>query len=384
MPVPSARVMNLRVLLEEETSPRSVAGLHEAGLVREHDGLGPVAEPQLVEHAADVRLDRGLGDEQRTGDLCVRQAPGHEDEHLALALGELVELGPAWAPGLALANSSIRRRVTDGASSASPAATTRTAATSSSEGRSFSRNPLAPARSASYTYSSRSNVVRMSTRAGRLSAASRRVASIPSIVGIRTSISDDVRRERLEPTDRVGPVDRLADDLDVVLRIQDHPEPGTHQRLVVGDQHPDRRVAHAGSEGRRARRRNPPPGRGPASSSPPNSWTRSRMPDQPVPAGCLRVLGRSGAVVGDLELERVRVVANDDPGARTARVPERVGQRFLHDAVRGQIDAGRERSRRTLDDRLDRQARGPHRVEELDSGARAPAAAPGRCRPPRP
>ena len=46
------------------------------------------------------------------------------------------------------ANSSTSLRVTEGASSASPAATTRTAATNSSGGRSFSRNPLAPARSA--------------------------------------------------------------------------------------------------------------------------------------------------------------------------------------------------------------------------------------------
>ena len=33
-------------------------------------------------------------------------------------------------------------------------------------------------------------------------------------------------------------VRRLADDGDSV-RIQDHPEPGSHQPLVVGDQHPD-------------------------------------------------------------------------------------------------------------------------------------------------
>ena len=51
--------------------------------------------------------------------------------------------------GARRANSSMSRRVTDGESSASPLATTRTAATSSSGGRSFRRNPLAPARSAS-------------------------------------------------------------------------------------------------------------------------------------------------------------------------------------------------------------------------------------------
>ncbi len=49
--------------------------------------------------------------------------------------------------------------------------------------------PLAPARSASYTYSSRSKVVSTSTRAAEPAARMRRVASMPSTSGIRTSIN---------------------------------------------------------------------------------------------------------------------------------------------------------------------------------------------------
>jgi hypothetical protein len=52
----------------------------------------------------------------------------------------------------------------------------------------LSRNPLAPARNASYTYSSRSYVVRISTRADVL-AQIVAVAVMPSMPGIRTSIS---------------------------------------------------------------------------------------------------------------------------------------------------------------------------------------------------
>lgn len=52
-------------------------------------------------------------------------------------------------------NSPIRRRVMDGDSSASPRAATRTAWRSSTGSVSLSRNPAAPARSASKTYSSR-------------------------------------------------------------------------------------------------------------------------------------------------------------------------------------------------------------------------------------
>ena len=59
-------------------------------------------------------------------------------------------------------NSSMSRRVTAGASSASPAATTRIASSRSAGRVSLSRKPLAPARSAPKTYSSRSNVVRIS------------------------------------------------------------------------------------------------------------------------------------------------------------------------------------------------------------------------------
>src|SRR5258708_8852660 len=55
-----------------------------------------------------------------------------------------------------VANRSSSRLVTDGASSASPAVTTRMPAMMSAGGASLSRNPLAPADSAPTTYSSRS------------------------------------------------------------------------------------------------------------------------------------------------------------------------------------------------------------------------------------
>jgi hypothetical protein len=50
--------------------------------------------------------------------------------------------------------------------------------------------------------------------------------------------------------DRLAAVGGLADHLEVGLGVQDHPEPGPHQRLVVGDQDPDHRWPL--SSGRRA------------------------------------------------------------------------------------------------------------------------------------
>ena len=85
------------------------------------------------------------------GDLGVRQPRRHQLEHLALAGGELAERvrGPAGRAAAPRRSRSISRRVTLGASSASPSATTRTAETSCSRAASLSRKPLAPARSAS-------------------------------------------------------------------------------------------------------------------------------------------------------------------------------------------------------------------------------------------
>jgi DNA-binding NarL/FixJ family response regulator len=85
---------------------------------------------------------------------------------------------------------STSRRIGPGETRASPAAAARTASKISSGGACFSRNPLAPASRPSKTYSSRSKVVSSTTRGGfGVSAATRRVASIPLSRGMRTSIT---------------------------------------------------------------------------------------------------------------------------------------------------------------------------------------------------
>jgi hypothetical protein len=52
--------------------------------------------------------------------------------------------------------------------------------------------------------------------------------------------------------DRLDAVGRLPDHLQAGLGVRDHPEPGPHQRLVVGDQYPDRHSPDPPSSGRRA------------------------------------------------------------------------------------------------------------------------------------
>ena len=119
----------------------------------------------------------------------------------------------------------------------------------------------------------------MMIRAGLPEATIRRVASMPSTPGMRTSISTTSGASSLDQRDRLGAVLGLADHLDVVAGVEDHAEAGPHQRLVVGDHDPD---GHgAASNGRRAWTRYPPWAVGPASSVPPSRAARSRIPISP-------------------------------------------------------------------------------------------------------
>src|SRR3954452_202074 len=75
-------------------------------------------------------------------------------------------------------------------------------------------------------------------------------------------------------------VHRLGDHLDVVLGLEERPEAGPDQRLVIGHEHPDRHDVATGSV---ARNRQPPPPIGPASRVPPTARARSRIPRRPCP-----------------------------------------------------------------------------------------------------
>jgi hypothetical protein len=73
----------------------------------------------------------------------------------------------------------------------------------------------------------------------------------------------------------------LAGDGQVGLGFQQHPQALADEVLVIGDQDADH--GSPSPSGSRARTANPPPGRGPACSSPPNIATRSRIPASPCP-----------------------------------------------------------------------------------------------------
>src|SRR5262249_4100876 len=216
------------------TRPAWAARAGQAVLVGDHHQLGPVAGGELGHGPADVGLRRQRAHHQLGGDLVVGQPGGDQRDHLAFAVGEGGQpdlprhragrggggrgaggrprgppgppspAGPAcpdwparppspaagWPAGPDV-NAAISDRVTLGASSASPRATTRTAWSSSSGSTSLTRKPLAPARSAPKTCSSSSNVVRTTTLTPLSwgSAEIRLVAGMPSTSGMRRAIS---------------------------------------------------------------------------------------------------------------------------------------------------------------------------------------------------
>src|ERR1700737_715239 len=62
------------------------AGLDQADLVGEDHRLDTIAEPQLVEHVGDVRLDGGFADLQLASDLGIGEAAAQQAHYFLLAL----------------------------------------------------------------------------------------------------------------------------------------------------------------------------------------------------------------------------------------------------------------------------------------------------------
>ena len=87
----------------------------------------------------------------------------------------------------------------------------------------------------------------MSTRVCSFSGDARisRVASIPSIIGHPHVHQDHVRAGRSGDLDRLDAVGGLAEHGEVRRGVDEHPETGPHERLVVDDDDPDHAAATA-------------------------------------------------------------------------------------------------------------------------------------------
>ena len=98
---------------------------------------------------------------------------------------------------------------------------------------------------------------------------------------LRNEHEDDVGPELPGTRERLVAVDRLADHLHGTVAREDRLETGAHQRVVVDEQHADRRVAHDTSRYGSVARTLKLPSSGPASSVPSTRAARSRMPTIP-------------------------------------------------------------------------------------------------------
>src|ERR1700674_2805198 len=90
---------------------------------------------------------------------------------------------------------------------------------------------------------------------------------------------DHGRHLLADSIDRLFPIGRFADDLDVTFLLQQESQALPHHLVVVADQHPN----HCGVTGSRAVTTVPSPARLATVKVPPNSSTRSRINRRPSP-----------------------------------------------------------------------------------------------------
>ena len=134
---------------------------------------------------------------------------------------------------------------------------------------------------------------------------------------------------------RLLAVARLADHLESVLELEERPQPLTHDRVIVGDQHAD----HRGSSRRTVV---PAPGRERISRS------SAELPRALLHRGQAEVTGaqlrapgiKARAVVADVEYERVLLGAQAHGDALGAGVAHGVVQRFVGDAQDVELGVG--------------------------------------------
>ena len=217
------------------------------------------------------------------GELGVGQPGGEQPQHLELAPGERGQCAAAACPRgeRVAAKRSSSRRVTDGASRASPAATTRIASTSWAGWTSLSRNPLAPARIAVVHVlveverrqdDDPAPVTRRRPPARRLHAVDVRHAHVhQDDVRDRAAAPARSPRRRRRPPRRP----RCRGRASRIMRKPRGRAPGRRRR-GPGSSRP------RSSSGNRARTRTRRPGRGPRTARHRTSATRSRIPIRPV------------------------------------------------------------------------------------------------------
>jgi hypothetical protein len=160
-------------------------GEHKSALVGEGDELRTAAEAKLAERPADVCLAVAQVTTRYSAiSSLLRPVATGAITSRSRGVNSSSWLGAGSRGSGREASSWMTRRATRGDSTASPAATVRTAPISSAASTSFLRNPSAPARSDDRTSSSCSDALRIRTRRPRAPAStSRNVLDREALVG---------------------------------------------------------------------------------------------------------------------------------------------------------------------------------------------------------
>ena len=261
----------------------ALPGHDQPALVGRDHGLHAVACAELRQHAAHVGLHGRLAKDQPLGDLPVGEPVRHQLEHLALALGELLEAGRHRRPGRRPADEAVEQAPGHLGREQRVARHRRAHAPDELLGRRALQEEAA--RAGAYALVQ----VLVEVEGGedhdarvRLGAGQDAARGLDAVHHRHLDVDqDDVRVQLAHRLDRLAAVAGLADHLEVVLGLEHQLEAAAKQHLIVGEEH----AGHAGapSSGRRARTAKPPSGVGAASSSPPKMAARSRMPASPWP-----------------------------------------------------------------------------------------------------
>src|SRR6202022_1864902 len=259
------------------------AGFDQPDLVGEDHGLDAVAQFQLVEHVGDVRFDSGFPDLQVFSDLRVGEPTAEERQHLALSIGQRLQVGAAGTHRRALLRKLLDEPLRDRwreqrlATCGHPYAADQL----------FRRDVLEEEAARAGRQRVEDVFVKVVGGQDHDLAWHAGLGQSPGCLDAIDARHPHVHQDDIGPegTDRVNgrcSVSGLTDDFEIGLGFEDHAKPGANEGLVVDDQHAYRHQG-AGSSGRRACTEKPPARPRPARTGPPKSATRSCMPINPCP-----------------------------------------------------------------------------------------------------